>query len=272
MSNPVKLRANLRCENLEGRDCPASITDSQGVLTIVGDANVAHTVQVLDTGGGFVLVGTDLGKAGSTTKRYEHVQAVHIVTQGGGDTIVYAALPNSHNLKENDGRNVHDIFIDASKGNNTVVVNGLNFYTNTNVGILGGAGNNTIAGLFNGAATGTTTNFFVNGGTGTNNISVTSNTGTIAGNLTTAIFGGTGNNNVINDTIVAGAGSTGKLANTIIGGSGTGNAVTMSVTGAGLGTLASSVNAVAGGAAGDAVGNATANVTNNGGFGTFNTI
>src|SRR6476469_9105969 len=97
MRNSVKRQTMLRCEGLEGRECPAvQVFNSGGVLAVIGDA-ADNTITVTDLGNG-EDISLQVDVEGQTVTIPTSTTAIsQVVVQGlgGNDTITYTASATS---------------------------------------------------------------------------------------------------------------------------------------------------------------------------------
>jgi hypothetical protein len=233
----------LRCEYLEGRDCPsAQIFQFGGFLVVTGDAN-SNTIVVNDLGNGRLAIVAD-GKSSLRT----NVQTVVVATGGGDDTVSYNLFGTA------SAANV--LAITTGAGNDSISLNGSTLSDSLTAGINAGIGDDDISVNLAGVPLGAAVNIFLTGGAGNDSFNVNAS-GEVDGTLNVRANGGGGSDTLSGDIEVA-AGSTGTVA-AILAGSFGDDFLDLSVTGAGLGGIG--LTAEIRGGLGTDTGVATSNVT-----------
>jgi hypothetical protein len=233
----------LRCEHLEGRDCPAAqIFQFGGFLVVTGDA-ASNTIVVNDLGNGRLAIVAD-GKSSLRT----NVQTVVIATGGGDDTVSYNLFGAA------SAANV--LAVTTGAGNDSISVNGTALSDSLTVGVNAGIGDDDISVNLSGVPVGAAVNLFLTGGSGNDSFDLSA-AGEVDGTLNIRANGGGGVDTLSGD-IDVGAGSTGTVA-AILSGSFGDDFLDLSVTGAGLGGIG--LTAEIRGGLGTDTGVATSNVT-----------
>ena len=189
-------RTALRCESLEGRDCPAAQAFQFGTfLVVVGDAN-ANNVVINDMGNGQLGVVTD-GKFTVKT----NVKTVIVATGAGDDTVAYnlAGSASAANL----------VSITTGSGNDDISLNGAAMQDSLTFAVNSGIGDDQISVNLGGVPLGQTVNLFLSGGAGNDAFDISAS-GEIDGTLNVWTNGGGGADTMSGD-ITAAAGSTGAI-------------------------------------------------------------
>jgi hypothetical protein len=161
MRNLTK-RRTLRCEALEGRDCPAvDVFASGSVLVILGD-EWANDVTIVDNGGGNVAVIGD-----GETHFFSGGQTVAVVTFGGNDTVAYHGAGNA---TFGSGLDVLNVYADLGDGDDNLLLNGFNLDRPFNFFAAGGTGDDTMTAVLGGVRAGAGTGVFLDGGLGNDSL------------------------------------------------------------------------------------------------------
>ena len=166
MRTSKKLRATLRCEGLEGRECPAvQVFNVAGTLTVVGDL-AANNIQVTDNGSD-VAVLVDGNPAANSP--FTGVTSVVIRGAGGDDSLSYTS---------NNTSSVTSVRLQGGIGNDTLTLNGEALGTASASAstiqfvMVGGQGADTIDASLGSIVAGDTVSLVISGGSGVDNITV----------------------------------------------------------------------------------------------------
>jgi hypothetical protein len=210
----TSMKSRLRCEGLEGRECPAvQVLNVSGTLSVIGDL-AANNIAVVDNGSD-VSVSVDGNPVANSP--FSNVTTVVIRGAAGDDTISYTTSSASA---------IGSVTIQGGQGNDNITLSAdslgrVQSAATTQFTILAGQGADTIDASFGSVAAGDTVSLLVSGGTGVDNETI----GAVAqmeGTLTVVANGDNGN-----DTIsVSGNfshGSTGSASLTASGGQGADN-------------------------------------------------
>jgi len=154
----------LRCEGLEGRDCPAvQVFNVAGTLTVVG-SQVANDIEVVDNG---TDVSVFVGGSAVTNSPFTGVTKVVVRGGSGDDTITYTASSLSA---------INTVKLQGGVGNDTITLNADSLdrvdagAATTQFVIRGEQGADTIDASLGNVAAGDTIALNVSGGTGADNV------------------------------------------------------------------------------------------------------
>jgi hypothetical protein len=219
MRNQTMRRTLLRCESLEGRDCPAVDVFKVGTtLTVVGD-ELGNTIEVIENADSTVSVKVDGQEVTSPPSPFSNVRSVVVRGAGGADAITYTAgaagLVRSVRLQggaEGDTIKFDGTLLDRAAAPAT-----------TQIFVVGGVGADTLEALTGSVAGGDTVLLTVSGGNNADDIKLTAE-GTINGTLTTQLNGDAGAD-TINGTVTVAAASAGTTTVVVRGGLGNDNVI-----------------------------------------------